>query len=437
MPKPPHEIRATKRTAAFAARVVLCLFLTGVSASAEVRTWTDGNGRTFQGDLVRVDGLSAVLAVDGKECRFPLANLSADDKLFVFRWRRAQLPAPAATPGPSAFFDRPAAGPSGADVAFNAYNAAFLSKANGRTFYKKSTAKSESTGTWVLALEIQLAEDVYERTHSGVHRQLVSDLLNSFVAKEGTNWSYDSWNDDIAWMVIACVRGYEITRNPVLLRTAESQWKMAYDRGWDNTFGGGIWEDNHTKFSKCALSNDPMIISGCALYRSTHDATYLKRCQEIYAWVHDNVFDQATGQVNEGIARDGKQVSDNVYNTGCFINAANCLHNATGAANYYNDAVLAADHVVRKYPILSHNGRGDNCWSDQFARGLGNLCRDNNLWDRYHAWMVANAKSAWTSRRVDLNVTWNDWKTPTPSDDCSSFECLGAVVLQQMMPPAP
>ena len=143
------------------------------------------------------------------------------------------------------------------------------------------------------------------------------------------------------------------------------------------------------------------------------------------------------GQVNEGIARDGKQVSDNVYNTGCFINAANCLHNATGAANYYNDAVLAADHVVRKYPILSHNGRGDNCWSDQFARGLGNLCRDNNLWDRYHAWMVANAKSAWSFRRVDLNVTWNDWKTPTPSDDCSSFECLGAVVLQQMMAPAP
>ena len=419
------------------ALAALGLFLTLARAPAEVRTWVAEDGRTFLGDLVRVDGPVAVIIVDGHQAQVPLTSLSAADKLYVFRWRRAQLPA-AAAPAPTAspfFTHEQAAATSSADAAFNAYNAAFLVKAGGRTFYKKSTVKTESTGTWVLALEIQLAEDVYERTHSGAHRQLVSDLLNSFVAKEGTNWSYDSWNDDIGWMVIACVRGYEVTRNPVLLKTAESQWKMAYDRGWDNTFGGGIWEDNNTKFSKCALGNDPMIISGCALYRSTHDATYLKRCKEIYTWVHDNVFDQATGQVNEGIARDGKQVSDNVYNTGCFINAANCLHNATGAANYYNDAVLAADHVVRKYPILSHNGRGDNCWSDQFARGLGNLCRDNNLWDRYRSWMVANAKSAWSFRRVDLNVTWNDWKTPTPSDDCSSFECLGAVVLQQLTPP--
>ena len=175
------KTRAIKPIRTLAALTVLCLFLTGAAASAEVRTWTDDHGRAFQGELVRVDGLDAVLALDGKEYRFPLANLSAEDKLFVFRWRRAQLPTPVATPGatpgPTPFFNQPAAAPSGADAAFNAYNAAFLSKEKGRTFYKKSTTKSESTGTWVLAIEIQMAEDVYERTHSGAHRQLVSDLL--------------------------------------------------------------------------------------------------------------------------------------------------------------------------------------------------------------------------------------------------------------------
>ena len=180
-----------------------------------------------------------------------------------------------------------------------------------------------------------------------------------------------------------------------------------------------------------------MIVAGCALYRLTHDVTYLNRCKQIYAWMHDNVFDRTTGQVNEGIARDGKQVSDNVYNDGCFILAANCLHDITGEENYLRDAMLTADHVVRKYPILSHNGREDNCWSDQFARGLGSLCRDNNLWERYRSWIVANAKSSWNARRPDLNVTWNDWKKPTPTDDCSSFECLGAVVLQQIVPATP
>ncbi len=435
------RFRATKRSGTAAALAALCLFVTGAAAPAAARTWTDDLARTWQGEYVRVDGLSAVFLVNGKEFSFPLARLSTEDKLLVFQMRRASSPGTvAATPGPTSapvpFFHQTAA-KSSADVAFDAYNAAFLLKEKGKTLYKKSTVKSEPTGTWVLALEIQLAQDAYERTHSGAHRQLVSDLLNSFLAKEGTNWSYDSWNDDIAWMVIACTRGYEITRNPILLKTAETQWKMAYDRGWDDTFGGGIWEDNNSKFSKCALSNDPMIVAGCALYRITHDATYLTRCKAIYAWVHDNIFDQTTGQVNEGIARDGKQVSDNVYNAGCFINAANCLHNVTGAANYYHDALLAADHVVGKHPILSHNAREDNCWSDQFARGLGNLCRDNNLWDRYRSWVVANSKSAWNSRRTDLNVTWNDWKKPTPNDACSSFECLGAVVMQQLVPPDP
>ena len=160
-----------------------------------------------------------------------------------------------------------------------------------------------------------------------------------------------------------------------------------------------------------------MIFAGCALYQITHDAKYLTRCQGIYTWVHDNILDTATG--------------------GSFLLAANALHNLTGAANYYNDALLAADHVVKKYPILFHNNRGDNCWADQFARGLGYLCRDNKLWDRYRSWIAANAKSAWSFRRTDLNVTWNNWKTPTPLDECSSFECLGAVVLQQVVLPAP
>lgn len=416
----------------------LCALLAGaVAAPAPARLWTDDLNRTFDGEFLRVDGLNAVFMVDGAEYPLPLARLSTADKLLIFQLRRAPSPAPPPAPAKPAPAPPPNAGNPEADAAFDAYTKAFLARANGRTFFKKSTTNAESTGTWVLALEIQLAEDVYERTKSGAHRQLVSDLLTSFIAKEGTDWSPDSWNDDMAWMTIVCVRGYEITRNPLLLRTAANTWNMTYKRGWDDTFGGGIWEDNNKKFSKCALSNDPMIIAGCGLYKLTNDPTYLTRCKAIYAWVREKLFDPATGSVIEAIALTGPQVSDNVYNTGAFIAAANAMHNVTGEEKYLADAMLTADHVVKKYPILSHNGRGDNCWSDQFARGLGTLCRDNNLWGRYRSWASANAKSAWASRRRDLNVTWNDWKKPTPEDECSSFECLGAAVLMQMLPPNP
>lgn len=322
-----------------------------------------------------------------------------------------------------------------ADSAFDAYNAAFLVKTNGQTYYKRSLTDASYAGTWVQALEIQLAEDAYDRTRSAAHKQLVSDLVATFLAKENYDWSYDTWNDDIAWMAIACIRGYQITGNTTFLNKGISAWNMAYNRGWDSTFGGGIWEDMNQMDAKCALSNDPMIIAGCALYQITGDSAYLTKCQGIYTWVRNNIFNPVTGQVHEGINASGLIVSDNVYNSGAFINAANCLHNITGDSNYYNDALLAANHIVKNTSILSDGGRGDSCWEDQFARGLGCFARDNNLWGIYNSWMAANANAAWNARRPDLNITWNSWTTPTPTDSCSSLECLSAAVIQQVILP--
>ena len=320
-----------------------------------------------------------------------------------------------------------------ADSAFAAYNAAFLVKSGGQTFYKKGTNNNAYAGTWVQGSEIQLAEDAYDADRTEEHKKLVNDLVTTFLAKENYDWSKDSWNDDIAWMVIACVRGYQITGKTAFLNKATAEWNKAFNRGWDTALGGGVWEDMNSKFSKCALSNDPMIVPGCALYQITRDAGYLTKCRAMYTWVHDNLFNTTTGQVIEAIATNGKQVSDNVYNSGSFINAANCLHNVTKEVGYYNDAMLAADHVVHNNRILSHGDRGENSWGDQFVRGLSYFCRDNNLWGRYSSWLKANATAAWNNRRPDLNITWNAWNTPTPEDNCTSLECLSAAVVQQVI----
>ncbi|HEY4415712.1 MAG TPA: TIM-barrel domain-containing protein, partial [Verrucomicrobiae bacterium] len=322
------------------------------------------------------------------------------------------------------------------DTAFDAYNAAFLQRVNGQTYYKESVTNSAYAGSWVQALEIQVAEDAYDRNPSAEHKQLVSDLTTTFLAKENYNWALDTWNDDIAWMTIACVRGYQITGNTALLNQATYAWNMAFNRGWDTALGGGIWEEMNAKDAKCALSNDPMIVVGSALYQITGDTNYLVKCENIYAWVRTNIFNPTNGQVYEGIRSNGVVlVSDNVYNSGAFINAANCLHNITGQTNYFNDALLAASHVLNNNSILKNGGRGDNTWEDQFVRGLSYFARDNNLWGLYASWMAANANAAWNARRTDLNLTWNDWTTPTPTDDCSSMECLSAAVVQQVTPP--
>ena len=186
-------------------------------------------------------------------------------------------------------------------------NAAFLVRAKGETFYKKSLADDKRCGTWVGALEIQLAEDAYERTRSGAHAQLVRDLTTTFLNKEGTHWSGDKWNDDIQWMMIACIRGYRITGNAALLNTTVSAWNMVYDRGWDATYDGGIWEnmDNVPAGGKCSLSNWPMIIAGTDIYQSTRDAAILAKCRAIYAWGRAHLFDSKTGRVYEQFRAKG------------------------------------------------------------------------------------------------------------------------------------
>ena len=73
------------------------------AAAAETRTWTDDASHTWNGEFLRVDGLSAVFLVGGKEYSFPLARLSSADKVLIFKLRHppgnvSAAAGPAATP---------------------------------------------------------------------------------------------------------------------------------------------------------------------------------------------------------------------------------------------------------------------------------------------------------------------------------------------------
>ncbi len=325
-----------------------------------------------------------------------------------------------------------------ADAALNGYNSAFLVTSGSLTYYKKGTGTSTTDlkpqGTWGEALDIGVAEDAYERTGTAAAKTLVSNLMTTFLTQNGTDWSGDTWNDDLGWMCLCCMRGYQITGNSTFLTVAENNFNTAYNRGWDSTFGGGVWENMATLASKCALDNDGLAIVGCYIYQATEDTTYLTKAQNMYSWVRSKIFNTTTGQINEGWKADGLEVSDNVYNSGTFVNMANLLHNITGTASYYNDAVLAANHVVNKTAILSNGSRASNCWAQDFVRGLRNLCRDNHLWDTYYPWLENNANASWNERRTDLNITWNSWTSATPTDDCSSMESMSGAIVQQMLP---
>ena len=316
-----------------------------------------------------------------------------------------------------------------ADDAFDAWNSAFLVKTGGDTFYSTTAISAGTTrsGTWVGALDIAVAEDYYEHTHLAVDRTRVNDLVTTFVAEEGTDWKGDTWDDDIAWMVIALLRGYQLTGNDQFLTIAENNWNMAYARGWDTKYGGGgVWEDlGHVtpwnQPSKCNLSNNPLIKTGVVLYRVTGDSTYLDKCKGMYAWIREKLFDPNTGLVNECLAFKTTddtagfvQNSDNAYNSGSFLEAADALYRATGEQSYLEDATIAISHRLTKEPILHDGGQGERQWGYRFVKGLAEFSTYHNQWSKYQTWLENNANAAW-SQRDALGVTWNDWTKLTPA----------------------
>ncbi len=288
---------------------------------------------------------------------------------------------------------------------------------------------------WGQAYDITAVEDAYDRNHAEDRKQLIRDLLDTFIKVNGVDLMWDSWNDDIAWAIIAYVRGYQITNDRKYLDIAIKAWNGTYDRGWDDVGGGGIWEEMDSRFSKCGLSNHPMVMSGVPLYEITGDKSYLTKSEAIYGWARNKLL-KPSGQHDDCVAfpKDKPsyvQGSDNAYNTGLMINAANSLYRVTGKRNHYDDALLAANHTTTKHPIMTedHPENGD-FGSEQFTRGLSNFARQNGLWDKFYSWLQANCQAAWDTRRKDYNISWNKWNQQTPDTDVRTMEALSSVVVQ-------
>ena len=334
-----------------------------------------------------------------------------------------------------------------------AWNAAFLEQGNGQTYYNAQLVSygEDQAKLYTGGLDIAVAEDVYQHTHSQDQRNLIIALMTTFLSDfgNGPDWSYDGYNDDIGWMTNATLRAYQYTGTPQYLTVAENNWNMAYNRGWNAALGGGIEENSSTPPSATdreALSNDPFIFTGVTLYQITGDTAYLTKAKQIYEWVRANLFNPtnsdnaqgAPGQVNQGLrdADNSLIVADHVYNEGSFITAADALYRVTGDQEYYNDALTAINHRVNLDPILhDDNECCGNQWAYWFTLGLSRFATDADLLPQYRPWLLANANAAWRERN-SMNLTWNNWVGPTNDSNPDAVEMGSAVAIWQHLPPA-
>lgn len=305
---------------------------------------------------------------------------------------------------------------------------------------------------WQQAYLITACEDAYDRAPSASRKQFITDLLNKLLIQDGTNWTWDSWNDDMQWAMIACIRGYQITGLTIFRDAAVNNWNLCYNRGWDITYGGGIWEDNSQipNGGKCGLSNWPQIIPGCLIYESliaTNPTTandILSKCKGIYAWGRTHLWDPSTGRVYEGYYPDPKRNfsgDDNSYNYGLLTNSAASLYKITKDKMYLADAIRVADANIAK---INSKSAGimteDKYWNggfggEQLARGLAKLANENFLWNKYWQFLSNNCTAAWNHRIPNYNFTRNNFSVQsTYVDSIMAMELTGCVSIQQVTP---
>lgn len=334
--------------------------------------------------------------------------------------------------------------PGDASAVYDGFLRAYLVRSGGQTYFTNSITDRRRVFMWGQGYVITGIEDFYDRTKRGDVKQLVTDLLNTFIANEITpdpnkNLAWDSWNDDLEWAIIALIRGYQITGNTAFRDAAVTNWNVVYNRGWDGTYGGGIWEDQNQipNGGKNSLSNYPQIIAGYMIYNSTGNTDILNKCKLIYDWSRSHLFNTSTGRIYENWGPNGQNTNpdDNVYNNGLFVNAANGLYQIAKTAQYLSDAKLAATHTMNLFPILNQDKPANGEFgADQFVRGLALLASQNNLWGTYGPYLANQANAAWSSRRTDYNISWNKWTTPTTTGDVTSMETVSALSVQAVTP---
>lgn len=317
-----------------------------------------------------------------------------------------------------------------AATVFSAYNTAFL-------------VSGYYPGWWTGAEEIEMAEDAYDNSPTPARQTIVANACNEFISNQGSSWTYDAYNDDISWAVIAFARGYQITGNTTFRNAAKSNWDAMYSRGWDTNFmGGGLWWRNSDQQSKNACIEGPGAIAACYLYNIYGDSSYLAKAQAIYAWERRVLFNTNSGAVYDNISTNGTLGNFSLtYNQGTFIGAANLLYRATGLPYYYQDAILTAKYTqssMSSAGILPQYGSGSDLsgFNGIFARWMAHFAKDQNLWPAFGPWLTTNANAAWSVRNTN-NLAWQEWATPLGTNVPDAWGCSAAVVVMQVADPSP
>jgi len=262
--------------------------------------------------------------------------------------------------------------------------------------YSNSSGNTMGGDYWPQAHSLDVMLDACIRTDN-VSTQYFTCAVNWLTGVRhgnGNKWT-NSYIDDMDWIALAALRGFEISGDDRFLPAVKDTWygtntnvnatdgSAGIRNAWTETgmSGGGVfWNaSGSNRQSKNACSNAPAAILAARLYRLFKDTDHPDfggaKAQEnlifaikAYDW-QKRILVNSQGGVNDNINEANGAISNSVfsYNLGTYIGAAVELYKCTGNETYIMDAVKSANYTMEQksnlWGILNAsgdtNGRGD------------------------------------------------------------------------------
>ena len=324
-----------------------------------------------------------------------------------------------------------------------------MDKFKKRHYKRQSTGYSIDNGGWWGDAEMfETILDAYETTGKQEYATMFENLYTNFISRNNGTWyksgvsGYNAYNDDIAWMCIACTRAYLLTGTNKYLTTAKNNFNGMFERA--DCYGNDLlqWKHNSGQGTNACI-NGPAAVCACYLAIATADMSYYEKAKKTYLANRKQLYEfsngKPTGKVWDSYDLESKKYNywASTYNQGTSLGAAVMLYNYYKEPMYKTDADAIIKWTVKEltdnYGIIKvcQTVRGDLCgFKGILMRYIRKYAEDMNH-PEYYEWLAKNAYHAWNNRNSG-GITSSAWLTKAEEnfkhqegEELKTFEAFG------------
>lgn len=288
---------------------------------------------------------------------------------------------------------------------------------------------------WWVPHFMEMAADSYELTGEQRDRDFAK-TMNDALFSIYYYWKFNSFNDDLAWHMLGCLRMHDVTNEGFWLEDGKKLYHRIREYK-DGVFGGGVWWKRDGTMFKNIPVNAPFIIGAMKLYKKTGDQQYKTDALEVYNWCEANLI-EPDGRVLDGRNENGLVRAAYTYNQGTWIGASMALYDDTKEVRYMRNAILAANWGMENLApngIVKDEGAGDGAGFKMIMTRYMVELAQRPEGTRYLEFLDRNAASAWSNRRQRDQIMGYNWAQPAPSGEIQSFTaaCGVDIILQSRL----